>query len=116
MEVALPRRRAPLAAAKCGCARAAAAQTANETASTAERDPGAAERDERAADRRPEHADDVARHPLQRVRLLQPPGADGLRHEPDLGGDHEAGADAVERLQRDSRPIEALTGMSTSAR
>ena len=40
---------------------------------------------------------------LERVRLLEPAGADGLRHEPDLGRDDEPAADAVEPLQRHDR-------------
>ena len=59
--------------------------------------------DERTADRRPEDPGQVAAQSLQRVRLLEARGADGLRHEPDLGRDDEPAADAVDALEDDDR-------------
>ena len=58
---------------------------------------------------------DVAAKPLERVRLLQPRRADGLRHEPDLGRDDEPAADAVERLQHDDQQRSRRCRVSTSA-
>ena len=78
---------------------------ADEEAHGVEREggPGAPEDHHDTADRRAEHADEVARHPLQRVRLLEPLRADGLGHEPDLGRDDEPEAEAVDGLEDDDR-------------
>ena len=51
----------------------------------------------------PRIAGQVAAQALEGVCLLEPAGADGLRHEPDLGRDDEPGADAVDALEDDDR-------------
>ena len=57
----------------------------------AKRCPGTPGDDESAAERGAEDAGQIATQPLQRVCLLQSLGTDRLGHEPDLGGNHEAG-------------------------
>ena len=59
--------------------------------------------DDRAPDRRAEHADDVPREALERVRLLEAVGADGLGNESHLGREHQPEPDAVRGLERDDR-------------
>ncbi len=61
--------------------------------------PGAAEDDHDASDCGAEDAYEISGHPLERVRLLEPVRRDRLRDEPDLRRDHEAQAEAVDRLE-----------------